>query len=164
MNVIAPYIKVTAAVNYSRDLVTLVKMYIEESKYSGEDNNFNRKLTIFNDLYDRVKIPQEVKIKGFPTMLRSIALNFYYKNKATYTTFNSIYNAIYNYFKGPEYKRGILIKWNAITLKTVIIKSEGKSIEDCLQLLLNNLRHLQHGFNANLYNNDFLYNKLIVAC
>ena len=65
-------------------------------------------------------------------MLRSIALNFYYKNKATYTTFNSIYNAIYNYFKGLEYKRGILIKWNAITLKTVIIKSEGKSIEDCL--------------------------------
>ena len=65
-------------------------------------------------------------------MLRSITLNFYYKNKATYTTFNSIYNAIRNHFKGPKYKRGILIKWNAITLKTVIIKSEGKSIEDCL--------------------------------
>ena len=65
-------------------------------------------------------------------MLYSITLNFYYKNKATYTTFNSIYNAIYNYFKGLEYKCGILIKWNAITLKTVIIKSKGKSIEDCL--------------------------------
>ena len=65
-------------------------------------------------------------------MLRSITLNFYYRNKATYTTFNSIYNAIRNYFKGLEYKRGVLIKWNAITLKTVIIKSEGKSTEDCL--------------------------------
>jgi hypothetical protein len=107
-------------------------MYTEESKYSGEDNNFDRKLTIFNDLCDRVGIPQEAKIKGFPTMLRGIALNFYYKNKATYTTFNSIYNAIRNYFKGPEYKRGVLTKWNAITLKTVMIRSEGKSIEDCL--------------------------------
>ena len=107
-------------------------MYIEESKYSGEDDNFNRKLTIFNDLYNRVGIPQEVKIKGFPTMLRSIALNFYYKNKATYTTFNGICNTIRNYFKGLEYKRRVLIKWNAITLKIVIIKSEGKSIEDCL--------------------------------
>jgi hypothetical protein len=97
-------------------------------------------------------------------MLYSITLNFYYKNKATYTTFNNIYNAIYNYFKGLEYKRGVLTKWNAITLKTVIIKNEGKSIGDCLQLLLNNLRHLQHGLNANLYNNDFLHNKLIVAC
>ena len=65
-------------------------------------------------------------------MLRGIALNFYYKNKATYTTFDSICNAVRNHFKGLEYKRGILIKWNAITLKTVIIKSEGKSIEDCL--------------------------------
>jgi hypothetical protein len=97
-------------------------------------------------------------------MLRSIALNFYYRNKATYTTFNGICNAIRNHFKGLEYKRGVLIKWNAITLKIVIIKSEGKSIEDCLQLLLNDLRYLQHGLDANLCNDDFLYNKLIVAC
>jgi hypothetical protein len=131
INVTAPT-KVTAAVNYGRDLVTLAKIYIEESKYSGEDDNFDRKLTIFNDLYDRVGIPQEAKIKGFPTMLRSIALNFYYENKATYTTFNNIYNAIRNHFKGPEYKRGILTKWNAITLKTVIIKNKSKSIGDCL--------------------------------
>jgi len=96
-------------------------------------------------------------------MLRNITLNFYYKNKATYTTFNSICNAVRNYFKGPEYKRGILIKWNAITLKTVIIKNKSKSIGDCLQLLLNNLRYLQHSLNANLYNNNFLHNKLIVA-
>ena len=96
-------------------------------------------------------------------MLYSITLNFYYKNKVTYTTFDSIYNAIYNYFKGPEYKRGVLIKWNAITLKTVIIKNKSKSTGDCLQLLLNNLRHLQYGLNTNLYNDNFLYNKLIVT-
>jgi hypothetical protein len=65
-------------------------------------------------------------------MLCGITLNFYYKNKATYVTFDGIYNTIRNYFKGLEYKRRVLIKWNAITLKTVIIKSEGKSIEDCL--------------------------------
>ena len=75
-------------------------------------------------------------------MLYSITLNFYYKNKVTYTTFNNIYNTIYNYFKGLEYKRGVLIKWNAITLKTVIIKNKGKSIGDCLQLLLNDLYYL----------------------
>jgi hypothetical protein len=65
-------------------------------------------------------------------MLRSITLNFYYKNKVTYTTFNSICNAVYNYFKELEYKRGILTKWNTITLKTVIIKNESKSIGDYL--------------------------------
>ena len=96
-------------------------------------------------------------------MLYSITLNFYYKNKLIYITFNSIYNAIRNYFKGPEYKRRVLIKQNAITFTIVIIKSEGKFIEDCLQLLLNNHCHLQYSLNANLHNDDFLYNKLIVT-
>jgi hypothetical protein len=121
-----------ATTNYSRDLATLAKIYTEESKYSKEDNNFNRKLTIFNDLYNKVNIPQEAKIKGFLIMLHSITLNFYYENKATYVTFNGICNAIHNHFKGLEYKHGVLVKWNAITLKTVIIKSKGKSTEDCL--------------------------------
>ena len=103
------------------------------------------------------------KIKGFLTMLYNITLNFYYRNKVTYITFNGIYNAIYNHFKGPEYKHRVLTKWNAIIFKTVIIKSKGKSTKDCLQLLLNNLCHLQHSLNANLRNNNFLYNKLIVA-
>ena len=65
-------------------------------------------------------------------MLYSITLNFYYKNKAIYITFNGIYNTIHNHFKGLKYKRKILIKWNAITFKTVIIKSKGKSIKDYL--------------------------------
>jgi hypothetical protein len=99
-----------ATINYSRDLATLAKIYTEESKYSGEDNNFNCKLTIFNNFYNRVNIPQVAKIKGFPIMLHSIAFDFYYKNKATYVTFNGICNAIHNYFKGLEYKRGVLIK------------------------------------------------------
>ena len=65
-------------------------------------------------------------------MLYSITFDFYYKNKATYVTFNSICNAICNYFKGLKYKRGVLIKWNAITFKIIIIESEGKSIKDYL--------------------------------
>ena len=160
---ITVFIKVTAAINYGRDLVTLAKMYTEESKYSGEDDNFNYKLIIFNNLYNKIGIPQEAKIKGFLIILHGITLNFYYRNKATYITFNGIYNTIHNYFKGLEYKHRVLIKWNAITLKTVIIKSEGKSTKNYLQLLLNNLYYLQHSLNANLRNDNFLYNKLIVA-
>ena len=110
INATVPFIKATAAINKSRDLVTLAKIYIEESKYSKKDNNFNCKLIIFNNLYNRVGIPQKAKIKGFLIMLYSITFNFYYKNKATYITFNSIYNAVRNHFKGLEYKRGVLIK------------------------------------------------------
>ena len=107
-------------------------MYIKESKYSKEDNNFNYKLTIFNNFYNRVNILQEIKIKGFLIILYSITLNFYYKNKVIYITFNNIYNAIYNHFKRLEYKHKVLIKWNTITLKIVIIKSKDKSTKDCL--------------------------------
>ena len=46
--------KVTA--NYGRDLVTLVKIYTEESKYSKKDNNFNYKLIIFNNFYNKINI------------------------------------------------------------------------------------------------------------
>ena len=64
INAIAPsinalYIQLTEAkttANYSRDLATLVKIYIKESKYSKEDNNFNYKLIIFNNFYNRVNI------------------------------------------------------------------------------------------------------------
>ena len=85
-------------------------MYIKESKYNKKDDNFNRKLIIFNNFYNRVNILQEVKIKGFPIILYSITLNFYYKNKAIYTTFNSICNTIYNHFKRLEYKYRVLTK------------------------------------------------------
>jgi hypothetical protein len=64
INAMAPfintlYIQLTetkAITNYSKDLTTLVKIYIEESKYSKEDNNFNYKLIIFNNFYNRVDI------------------------------------------------------------------------------------------------------------
>ena len=49
-------IEIKGTANYGRDLATLVKIYTEESKYSREDNNFDRKLIIFNDLYNRVGI------------------------------------------------------------------------------------------------------------
>ena len=110
INITAFSIKVTAAVNYGRDLATLAKMYMEENKYSKENDNFNCKLIIFNDFYNRVGILQKVKIKGFLIMLYSITFNFYYKNKAIYITFNNICNAIRNYFKGLKYKHKVLIK------------------------------------------------------
>ena len=118
INATAPFINILktqlieakATTNYSRDLAILVKIYTEESKYNREDDNFNCKLIIFNNLYNRVDIPQKVKIKGFLIILRGITLNFYYKNKATYITFNSICNTIHNHFKGLKYKYRVLIK------------------------------------------------------
>jgi hypothetical protein len=47
-----------------------------------------------------------------------------------------------------------------------MIKSENedKSIKECLQLLIKNLRHLQHDMNSELRSEKFIHNKLINAC
>lgn len=42
-------------------------------------------------------------------------------------------------------------------------KNEGKSIKDCLQLLIKDLRYLQYGLDSGLRTADFLYNKLLLA-
>jgi hypothetical protein len=39
------------AKTYNKELTNLAKLYIDEVKYSGENNNFDFKLTIFTDLY-----------------------------------------------------------------------------------------------------------------
>ena len=44
-------------------------------------------------------------------MLRSLALDYYYtnlKNRPTAISFEQVYNATRNYFKGYKYKRSIL--------------------------------------------------------
>jgi hypothetical protein len=55
-------------------------MYIEDNKYSRENNNFNFKLTIFHDLCSRADIPQEAKVKVYPIMLHGLVLDHYYTN------------------------------------------------------------------------------------
>src|ERR1700733_13424582 len=47
----------------------------------------------------------------YSTILRGLALNHYYTNLKSISLgvpFNKLYKAIYNYFKGPEYKCNIL--------------------------------------------------------
>ena len=55
-------------------------MYIEDNKYSREDDNFDFKLTIFYNLYSRADVPQEAKVKAYPTILRGLVLDHYYTN------------------------------------------------------------------------------------
>ena len=100
-------------------------------------------------------------------MLHSLALNHYYtncKNVSHVISFKEMCYATYNYFKGAKHKRNILNWCNETTLRTVITKNPEKSTLKCLQLLINDLRHLQHGLENNLKTDDFLHNKIITAC
>jgi CRISPR/Cas system CMR-associated protein Cmr1 (group 7 of RAMP superfamily) len=69
-----------------------------------------------------------------------------------------------NYFENVEYRRNILFKWNNLTLKSMMTSNEDKSVKECLQLLIKQLRHLQHDLNSKLRSKKFIHNKFINAC
>ena len=99
------------AKTYGKELANLTKLYIDESKYSGENDNFDFKLTIFTDLCQKADILKQEFSQAYSTMLRGLALDHYYtnlKSNPLSVPFDKLCEAIRNYFEGPEYKRDIL--------------------------------------------------------
>ncbi len=148
--------------DYDRELINLTKLYTDKAKYSEKNDNFSFKLIMFNDMCDRVDVSSETKLKAFLIMLKELALNYYYdnmtsKNKNHSITFDDVCVSIMSYFKDAEYKRSILNKWNNLTLKSVMSKTENeeKSMNECLQLLIKELRHLQHELESVTSNRRF---------
>jgi hypothetical protein len=94
-------------------LANLAKIYTEDSKYSGENNNFDFKLIIFYNLCRRANIPKDKDIMAdaYLIMLYGLTLDYYYSNLnniALTLSFNQIYNITRLYFEGPKYKYRIL--------------------------------------------------------
>ena len=147
----------------------MAKVYTDEAKYSGEDDSFDHKLMIFHDLCARSDIPPEVRIKVFPVMLKGLALDHYYSNISANGTPNNlamVCEAMRAYFEGAEHKRSLLNRWDETTLKAAMSnpKNEGKSMKECLMLMIKELRHLQHGLDPELRTDRFIHNKIINAC
>ena len=160
-----PAITVTTTIGHGRKLSNLAKIYTNKAKYSGRNDSFTFKLAIFHDICSRANVPPEAKIKAFSTMLKGLALDYYYSNISTSGTmnFDQVCNSIRNYFERAEYKQSVLSKWNKRTFKSVISKSESKPIEKCLKKLIDKLWHLQHGLDLELCTDHFIHNKLINA-
>ena len=65
---------------YRQELSIIIKIYIEESKYRGNRNNFNFKLAIFHNICRCINILYKAKVKAFPIMLKGLVLDFFYLN------------------------------------------------------------------------------------
>jgi hypothetical protein len=79
-----------------KELINLIRMYNDESKYTGPNDNFDYKLDIFHNLCSRASVPETAKAKAYPTMLTSLALDHYYTNLcniARTLLFDQLYNA-----------------------------------------------------------------------
>ena len=151
----------------SREAANLAKLYTEEQKYSGENDNFEYKLNIFNNACKRAGLPAEGKADNFPQMLKGLALDFFFSTLNNCNlNFDQMCRAMIAHFEGEEYQRATQAKWDSTTLSTIVQKHEGqgKSTEDCLQLLLQELTHLRHGLEPACRSDSYFRNKLISAC
>ncbi len=104
---------ITTSTGHGRELSNLAKIYTNNAKYSGRNNSFTFKLAIFHDIYSRADVLPEAKMKAFPTMLKGLALNYYYSNISTSAiamNFDRVCNSIRNYFEGAKYKQSVLSK------------------------------------------------------
>jgi hypothetical protein len=151
----------------------LAKLYSDDQKYSGQEDNFDFHLIIFNNHCSQIGIQDDsTKAKAYSIMLKGQALDHFFSNlrntdpNATAVFFNDLCNATRNYFETTEYRRSQLNKWNSTTLRTVMAdaKHTGKSTKECLQLLITELRHIQPSLDSSLRTDLFLHSKLITAC
>lgn len=58
--------------DHSRELLNLVKVYIDDTKYNGRNNSFTFKMVIFHDICSKADITPKAKIKVFSIMLKDL--------------------------------------------------------------------------------------------
>jgi hypothetical protein len=155
--------------NFFKGLGNLVKLYTEEEKYSGGNDNFDQKLLIFNDNCDAAGIPPNMRYKAYPRMLRGLAKDHYFsnlRNSSQTLNLDQLCTATRNYFEGEEYRRRMLEQWNTLTLRKVINRPENssKTMTECLEFLILELRRIQYGLDPDLRTEKLLHNKMINAC
>jgi hypothetical protein len=155
----------TTITGHGRELGNLAKMYQDKMKYGGAMDSFSHKLTVFHDLCGKADVPRDIYTKAFSTMLREDALDYYYDNvNDRGFSFEIMCDMIRSHFETEEHKQGMMTKWNTTTLKTIIAKNEDKTTEECLELVIKELRTIQRGLAPELRTEQILRDKLINAC
>jgi len=64
--------------SFGREITNLAKLYTDEAKYSGEQDNFDFKFKIFQNYCLRAGVPKQAYVIAIPTMLRGLALKYYF--------------------------------------------------------------------------------------
>lgn len=137
-----PIAMITTSVGHSIELSNLAKIYTNNAKYCGCIDSFIFKLVIFHNICLKTDILPKAKMKAFFTILKDLALDYYYSNiiiSAVIMNFDHVSNSFRNYFKEAEYKQSVYLKWNGLKLKSIISKNEGKPIEEYLKKFIDQL-------------------------
>ena len=157
---LSPAVTVPSPSRYAKKIENMKKLYKNDMKYSKNNDNFVHKLSIFHHFCDKSNIPYEIRSKTFSSMFKSFAFDYYLTNvnMLKHVSLNQLCIFICTHFEKSINVKNNRIKWNQITLKSIMSKqkNEGKSMIDCLNILVNELRHLQHDLNFELQNETFM--------
>ena len=163
----------------ARDTMSLSKMMNQDSKYGGIQDSFDSKLAIFNNYCDSLNITSDYsKIKAYYLMLKDSALDHYNSNRASFQptvpvagaplnrTFADICTVTRSYFETDEYRRSQQQRFNDLTLRQVITdpKNAEKSVEECLMILVQDLRKIQGSLDPTWREDPILRDRLLNAC
>ena len=129
---------------HSKELTTLAKMYTSEEKY-GESptESLSYKFNIFMNLCTRAQIPQQILNTTFPTMLKSMALKYYYSScQGINLTIQQLLDRFQGHFEGEEHRRNMLRDWNSITLRGLLRASPDKNKGTVFNEIIQQLRQI----------------------
>ena len=151
---------------HSKELATLAKMYNNDDKYGGSPTeSLSYKFNIFMDLCTRAEIPQGLLHTAFPTMLTSMALEYYYSScQGVSLTTEQLFERFQSHFEGEEHRRNMLREWNNINLRGLLRASPDKNKGIIFNEMILKLRQIQRGLDYEFQSDTALRNKIVTSC
>lgn len=137
-----------------------------ELRYKGLKDSFQRKARIFYGYCRQSGLPAnpESYREAMPHMLRDLALAYYWDNIDLWIAQSKDPALeIEARFETPEHKRSAQSDWSAISLDSTIRSNPGKSISECLNLMITELQDLFYCLPDELQNQTYWHMKLIEA-
>ena len=115
------------------------------------EDNFAFKLSIFYDKCQLVGLPSDAYLEDASVMLTRQAQTHFYTNCKSIVSFDNFCQKIQLFFKGPEWKRLNLIKWQTISLAITIAANLTLSTTECLCKMCTEIDKIQHSVNSAYY-------------
>ena len=148
---------------YVAQMSNSIKVYSGEAKHEGTGDSIDHKLTNFHHLCDLTGVAREASARALAVMLSRFAKEHYLAANPSYLTFEQAANHLRNFFEGPGYNRRNLGTWNGSSLKLIVSQNKAKPTSECLQIMVQTLREIQHGLTEDLGINSFMHDKIITA-
>jgi len=150
---------------YNANIGHLRKAYNEEIKYGGSEDTFDMCYRIYMEICGSTGVHTTEAIRrAFWIMLKGDALQFYFDNIENWNQLRiDPIMAVKSNFENEEHLRHVQEQWDTTTLPYIVSKNPEKSISECLELMLQDLRRLYNKLRPQVRNDVTYHAKLISA-